>query len=204
MTVELLAGEKQRGETSKAIQACNDYLRMGSGRSLRDLAKQYHKMPQNATPTRSFDTLGAWSGRYDWQERAKAYDALVDERKTAEAEAVMQEGLALAHNRVKMLKELALKVRDAVVSEVVAKGKTVEVLDTATGHLLRGILDDIAKETGGRVSKQEVTGAGGGPIETRSLDGQSRDRAIASLADTLATALRADGAGRDGDMGAAE
>lgn len=29
----------------------------------------------------------------------------------------------------------------------------------------RGVLDDIAKETGGRVQKQELTGANGGPME---------------------------------------
>lgn len=185
--MELLAGEKQRGETSKAIQACNDYLRMGPGRSLRELAKQYNSESQrNTAPTLSSDTMMGWSSRYDWQERAQAYDTQTEARKTAEADAVMQEGLALAHNRVRMLKELAEKVRDFVVSETVAKGKTVETLDTATGHLLRGVLDDIAKETGGRVIKQEHTGKDGGPIETKDADGESRAKSLAALADALA------------------
>ena len=156
MTVELLAGEKQRGETSKAIQACNDYLRMGPGRSLRVLARQYGEDDQNLSPTRSLGTVLGWSTRYNWQVRAGEYDTEIEARKTAEAEAVMQEGLALAHERVRMLKVLADELQPFVLVGSTKKGIGVTAVDPATVAQLRGTLDDIAKETGGRVIKSEA------------------------------------------------
>ena len=155
MTVELLAGEKQRGETSKAMQACNDYLRMGPGRSLRELARQYNDHEQKLTPTRSMGTLGNWSTRYGWQDRGEQYDAELETLKTAEANAVMQEGLALAHERVRLLKQLAEDLQPFVTVGFTKKGVEVTAVDSATVAQLRGMLDDIAKETGGRVTKTE-------------------------------------------------
>jgi hypothetical protein len=162
MSIELLAGEKQYRESSKAVQACNDYLRMGPSRSLRQLTRQYNDMPRNTTPTHSFDTLGDWSGRYGWQERAVLYDSELEARKTAEADAVMGEGLALAHERVRLLKELARNLAELVVLEGKRRGESAQVVDTPVGQLLRGVLDDIAKETGGRVNKSELDVGGEG------------------------------------------
>ena len=154
--VELLAGAKQRNETSKAVQACNDYLRMGPGRSLRVLARRYNDHEQKLTPTRSMGTLGNWSTRYGWQDRGEQYDAELETLKTAEADAVMQEGLALAHERVRMLKALAEDLEPFVILGITKKGQEVKAVDPAAVAQLRGTLDDIAKETGGRVIKSEA------------------------------------------------
>ena len=164
--VEVLAGEKHKGETSKAIQACNDYLRMGPGRSLRLLARTYNALERKLTPTHSFATLGRWSGRYDWQARAEDHDTELEARKNAEAEAVMQEGLALPHERVRMLKDMAESLQPRIIWVGAKRGKPVEIIDPAIVAQLRGTLDDLAKETGGRVKRQEHSGPGGGPIET--------------------------------------
>ncbi len=45
--IEPLVGQKQRGESYRAIQACNDYLRMGPGRSVAELRRNYQEMPEN-------------------------------------------------------------------------------------------------------------------------------------------------------------
>lgn len=164
--IELLAGEKHKGESSKAMQACNDYLRMGAGRSLRQLARDYQKAPQNTTPTRSYDTIAKWSQAYDWVNRGGDYDKELEAKKNAEAEVVMQSGLALEHERVRLLKSMAGSLESRMLYEKSVKGETVELVDISVVSQLRGVLDDIAKETGGRVSKQEITGKDGGAIET--------------------------------------
>ena len=180
--VEVLAGEKYKGETSKAIQACNDYLRMGPGRSLRVLAASYNDMPQNATPTRSFDTLGTWSGRYSWQARAEEYDTALEARKTAEAEAVMSEGLALPHERVRMLKEMAGDLQPLQIRVGIKRGEEIKIIDPAVVAQLRGTLDDLAKETGGRVSKIESKIEGIIEVEDYREDLQRRISSIAARA----------------------
>ena len=45
--VQLLAGERCEGESDRAVVACNDYLRLGPGRSLRKLLKKPGKTRQN-------------------------------------------------------------------------------------------------------------------------------------------------------------
>lgn len=118
MAVELIAGEKARGESKKAVIACNDYLRMGPGRSLRLLLAEYDKNARSITPTRSLGTLGKWSTDYGWQARADHYDAAIEadkqaaekERQRAIAErrkAIMEDGAALDFERVAKLKRLA-------------------------------------------------------------------------------------------------
>lgn len=118
MALELVAGEKKSGESSKAIQAANDYCRMGAGRSLSGLLSQYREMPEKSAPTVSINTLQKWSQRFDWQERAEQYDAAIEaEKQAAEKErqreiaerrkAIMEEGAALDFERVERLKRFA-------------------------------------------------------------------------------------------------
>ena len=165
--VSVSAGERQKGETSKAVQACNDYLRMGPGRSLRALARNYTETHRNTSPTQSLDTLLRWSGRYAWQARAEEYDTELEARKNAEAEAVMSEGLALPYERVRMLKEMAADLQPLQIRVGIKRGEEIKIIDPAVVAQLRGTLDDLAKETGGRVKKQELTGKDGREIVFR-------------------------------------
>jgi hypothetical protein len=175
--IEPLAGERQRGETSKAIQACNDYLRMGPGRSLRLLHKQY-KDEQKLAPTRILGTLCNWSSRYGWQRRAEAYDAELDRLKTERAEEIMRSGLALAHERVEKLKDLAAFLETQMYEQddtgaypnvwlpdvkQIGGGEHAERVDIERFNAaligeFRATLDDIAKETGGRKQQMEHMG----------------------------------------------
>lgn len=65
----------------------------------------------------------------------------------------------------------------------------------------RGVLDDLAKETGGRVAKHEMSGPGGGPIE---VTDEQHDRAISTLAAALGALLPGGGGSAEGGLGSAE
>ena len=185
MCLEPLAGERQNNETDKAIQACNDYLRMGSGRSLSKLQAYYGETYQNQAPTKSLATLMEWSTRWGWQARCSLYDADWDARKTAERETALSYGLALDYERVEKLKRLAglleaqlYETNDATgvyhniwLPDVkqIGSGDDVERVDIERFNApliseYRAVLDDLAKEVGGRIRKQEVSGKDGGAI----------------------------------------
>ena len=194
--VVLLAGEKQERESSRARQGCNDYLRMGPGRSLRRLLEVYHKSDQKRPPTAHLSTLKRWSVSYGWQVRAEAYDAQIEAQKDARAAEIMASGLALEHERVEKLKKLAgflegqvyepdedgagypnIWLRDV---KQIGSGEDAERVDLERFNAplireYRGALDDLAKETGGRVHKTELTGAEGGPLEIKDMDGVLTD-----------------------------
>ena len=182
--MSLLAGERQSGESYRAIQACNDYLRMGPGRSLRSLAEHYSGSERNLAPTLSVGTLMGWSERYGWVERAASYDTRLEDAKNARAKDIMESGLALAHERVVKLKRLAGFLEEQMMekgeggvyhnvwlpdvkqigSGADAKRVDIERFNQGIISEYRATLDDLAKETGGRVSKQEITGKDGGGL----------------------------------------
>lgn len=118
MAVELIAGEKVKGESKKAVIACNDYLRLGIGRSLEKLHQSYTKAAPVAVPTKHLRVLKGWSSAYGWVERADHYDAALEaEKQAAEKErqraiaerrkTIMEDGAALDFERVAKLKRLA-------------------------------------------------------------------------------------------------
>ena len=111
--VELLAGQRQKGESYRAIVACNDYLRMGPRRSLRSMAND-SKSERMIADRRSVGTLMRWSARYEWQKRAEVYDAELDAAKTARAREIMQTGLVRVHERVIGLKQLTASLADPI------------------------------------------------------------------------------------------
>ena len=191
--INLLSGGRQKGESAKATQACNDYLRMGPGRSLADLARQYADTRQNA-PTFSIHTLKAWSVRYEWQKRTTEYDAQLEAAKNERAREIMQSGLSLTHERVDKLKTLA----DFLDGQIFEQGEDdeyhnvwlpdvkqigageyaervdIERFNSAIFEQYRGVLDDLAKETGGRVNKTDLT-SGGGPVPVTIIEVVKRE-----------------------------
>lgn len=104
--LQLLAGEQQENESARAVQACNDYLRMGPGRSLSKLTKKYAKSRQ-IPPTESLHTLKEWSEVFSWQARAIEYDAEREAEKNERRRKEFEAGLALDFERVRKLKRLA-------------------------------------------------------------------------------------------------
>jgi len=94
------------------------------------------------------------------------------------------EGLAVKAERVKKLKLLAALLERDIFGgflwvddiKIVGSGDNAEVVDferfnSAEVKEYRAALDDIAKEMGHRVSKQEITGADGGEITVRWVNG---------------------------------
>ncbi len=95
----------------------------------------------------------------------------------------LREGLALKAERVIKLKQLAALLERDIFGgflwtddiKVVGSGDNAEAIDfekfnSAEVKEYRGTLDDIAKEMGHRVSKQEITGADAGPIVVEASD----------------------------------
>lgn len=191
----LLAGARQKGESSRAIQGCNDYLRMGPSRSVAELYRRYAKTDIDALPTRSLATLKHWAARYGWTARGERYDAQLEEEKNARAQAIMSEGLALAYERVAKLHELAefLEAQlyetgeDGVYHNVwvpdvkqIGNGQWAERVDIErfNSSLIseyRAALDDLAKETGGRAQKVDQRNENSGEVTVRVVYDRSED-----------------------------
>jgi hypothetical protein len=163
-TIELLAGQRQDRESDAAVVACNDYLHQGPGRSLAKLIQKYTESDQESPPTTNLGVIKRWSAAYDWQGRASTYDAEVEQQKAAEIRRLRTEGLAADHNRIAELAEIfdALKqdflssglYRTDIKLSATGKEVEVEVFNKPLIDSMRGILDDIAKEVGGR--KQQI------------------------------------------------
>lgn len=189
--VQLLAGERKDGETDRAVIACNDYLRLESGRTLPKLLKKYSKSRRKSEPpTDSYDTLQKWSSAYGWQERASRYDAELEQERNERRRKEFEAGLALDFERVNKLKRLSLFLERQIYEKdesgrtIMVDGKPVTIepitpypnlwlrdvkavdkekveivrFNAAILEQYRGALDDLAKETGGRKQKQEMSG----------------------------------------------
>lgn len=179
--VELLFGETYKGESRKAIAACNDWLRLGAGRSLPFLLEQYSKAIQSEPngeqpPTLSLSTIKKWSADYSWSKRAELYDADINLQKEQERQRVFSEGLALDYERVRRLLRLAEFLEGQVYEtddngnytnvwlpdvKSVGSGENAERVDIVRFNAnviqqFRETLDDIAQEVGGRKRNVEV------------------------------------------------
>lgn len=190
--VELLAGERQARESKRAIWACNDYLRLGPGRSLQKLQQLYIEPSSTKPPSKHLRTLAEWSRQYGWQARAARYDAEIEHRRKVQDEVlererqerrrqIMESGLAVDFERVERLKRLeALLVQElgevdeqgnlvafkpdsvwAPDVKQIGSGEFAEKVDIvrfnrAIFETIRGLLDDLAKETGGRKQMHEI------------------------------------------------
>lgn len=203
--VTLLSGQAQNGESKNAIIACNDWLRMGAGRSLVALVQKYTEAHRDAPPTKSIDTIKKWSQEYAWQERADAYDAAIEDAKDARRREIMESGLALDYERVVELKRMAAFLSEQIYEQgesgeyynvwnpdvkQIGSGEFAERVDIErfNGEIfsqLRGTLDDLAKETGGRKQKTELTGANGGNIKVEDVSRLSDDERLARIAALL-------------------
>ena len=168
-----LSGRRHSREPAKAITACNDYLRLGPGRSLAKLHALYVERRERegkaSVPTARDRTLEAWSSRYGWQRRAEAYDAEMEALKTARAHEILNSGLALPHERVLKLKALFEQLEAELTegalwverTKGIGSGETFErvserLYNSALVSDLRGLLEDLAEETGGRQQRVSV------------------------------------------------
>jgi hypothetical protein len=169
--------------SSRASQALLDYLHLGPARTIPALLQHYQTIP--SAPTHSYATLRKWSFLHDWPARAIAFDAIENQSQQdefrARREALLQQGLALEHERIERLTAWLRKLDALVVDDEALWIKNVKVLHLENNRVervemrrfnaalirqLRGLLEDIAAETGGRPARNLLSRAGraqGGP-----------------------------------------
>lgn len=176
-----LKGVRQKGESDSAVIACNDWLRLGTGRTLPELLQKYSESYQDLPPTQSLPTLKDWSAKFAWSERAAEFDVDYEAYKNDERQAVMSYGTSLDYERVRKLKRLADFLEkqiyelstpdDSGIStylnvwlpdvKQIGTGKDAERVDIERFNAplieqYRSVLDDIAKEVGHRRQKTEI------------------------------------------------
>lgn len=140
-----------------------------------------------------------WSSLYQWvvraAERDKEQERIKDEVLKAEIEKIMSTGYAAVHKRVKHLDKLAKRQwKDMQKRELVwlpdvkqiGGGEFAERVDiirynAGLDEQFRKSLEDIAKETGGRVTKQEVSGPNGGPLPIQFLPEPAYEKSVDSI-----------------------
>lgn len=181
----LLAGARQPRETVKAVLACNAYLRYGPRRSFTKLLEQFKEQPDTA-PTFQRKTLENWSVKFGWVARAEEYDLRIEEERNARYDELMSTGLAVDAERVAKLKKLFKLLEADLYAKneagdfinlwledirSVGGGEYVNVVkyNAALISDIRGLLDDLAKETGGRKARTDIT-SGDEPIEVLGIE----------------------------------
>lgn len=193
--LELLAGERQASESDNALIACNDWLRMGPGRTLRKLLQRYAKMPQDTPPTDSLDTLKSWSADFKWADRATAYDAELELQKNILRQIEFARGATLDYVRTRKLRRLLALLEKQLYAKdefgrlfnlwlkdfkQIGAGEDsekveIERFNAALVEQLRGVLDDLAKETGGRRQKVDADVRASGELTIRVIGGIQED-----------------------------
>jgi hypothetical protein len=154
---------RQPEETPKAFDAFVLYRQMpASERSLEKVGQKLGK---------STALIERWSAKYKWVSRVAVWDEEQDrireEARATEIRKIMQSGFAQEHERVAALNRLAEKLLSEVDTDkklwledkkLLPNGDDVNLI-RFNGNLIeqvRGLLDDIAKETGGRIRKTEA------------------------------------------------
>jgi hypothetical protein len=209
------------------VIACNDWLRLGPGRSLSRLAEKYNEGQRRSAPSRSLTTLQKWSSKYGWAERATAFDVQWEQLKNQEREAELNFGLALDYERVRKLKRLADFLEAQLYEQGIegqfhnvwlpdvknvgygedAEKVDIERFNAALITQYRETLEDLAAEVGGRVKRQEVSGKDGGPIAHEvktTVDSSGFNQALSGLAQVLGTILSGTSPDPNGAVGSLE
>jgi hypothetical protein len=159
-------------ETPRAMVAYADYEALGSGRSLAKLAAEYQRRHNGGAtvPTVHLRRLEEWSSRLGWPQRIAA--ELGRQREEAEAAVreeraeILSSGLALTHERVKLLEGMARREASICV-------KLLDAMERDDGPNRRRLSDEygvmkirldaslkaLAEETGGRVRRVNVVKA---------------------------------------------
>jgi hypothetical protein len=159
-------------ESARARQAWADYLALGPARSLEALLNRYQTVP--SAPTRRITTLKQWSADFGWQARLQALAdqaaAAAEERERAYRRSILEDGYALAHERVALLKRLAVQLEHELVEggrlwvtdrKQIGGGEYAQVVEverfnSAEVSELRALLNDIAQEKGERARRVDV------------------------------------------------
>ena len=150
----------------------------------------------------------------DWYRKKYAVD--IDQLRQQAEHLALNDGLAKASERVALLKRIADKLTKDLFEDGlfwtdeikgVGSGNIAEIVEYEEFNAseireLRGVLDDIAKEVGGRVQKIDAKTEHTGEVKV--VDDDRFDRAILSLADAVREAIPGKSSESDGDVDAPE
>lgn len=135
-------------ETNKARQAFEDYYQLGPGRSLSKLHRLYMESATNPA-TKSYRWLAEWSRQHNWQDRVRERDDEIAKAQMNEIiQTATQTGYAVFQKRIHDLGRIA---------ERLFKLLEVGPLEPSSIREFRGLLGDIAAETGGRETRHSLT-----------------------------------------------
>ena len=93
--------EQQPGESAKAFEAFAIYRDMGVERSVRKVTQRLNK---------SLTLIGKWSSRYNWPERARAYDRDLDRQAHAQA---VRDVRSMTNRHIRIAMQLQAKALEA-------------------------------------------------------------------------------------------
>lgn len=154
--------EQLEGEPDLWFQRFTQFRLLGPRRTMRKAYVLSRQQEVGITVAEASTAGPSWREKakmYCWKERAAAWDLHKLEEQEVAADKVFNEGLALVHNRVDHLKQLAEKMEKYLLDPRTTR------LSPHLIEQLRGTYDDIAKELGQRVKETRLTGPGGGPVE---------------------------------------
>jgi hypothetical protein len=175
--------DRQPGESARAYEAFRNYRDAGPDRSLRKTADALHR---NRT------LMERWSANWGWVVRADAWDKEQDRLHQVEL-AKARRRMALSHARI----------AGAMQAKIVQRLQTIHAEDLTPGQLVSWLQVATTVERlalGEATARTEVTGAGGGPVETLDLGELSVEERAARLDRLVREASRRAGvAGAAGD-----
>ena len=112
-------------------------------------------------------TAHRWLGDPAFQAERKAREEALAKEEQAEIERILTTGYAAVHERVKALGDMARLIEQSYREDGKEDGNVIyQWLAPDKVREWRGCLDDIARELGQRIKKQEVTGKDGAPVSS--------------------------------------
>lgn len=126
--------ERQEGETKKAFEAFTIYRDLGITRSIREVAQKLNK---------SVALIGRWSSKFNWVERAQAFDDEMDRKAILENEKKRKEMVKRHANAATMFQ-----------AKVVERLNTLKPEELSPNDLIRWFTEAVKIE---RLSRGEST-----------------------------------------------
>lgn len=161
-------GERMPGESDLAVVACNVWLSLNQGRNYYILTMEMQRLYKDGRIDHlpSPKELRLWRQKYDWESRAAKYDSNLELYNEYHAYNTLVRPLAQNWGRIQKLIYLAERLESLIEDNLILtevkrlkSGNTVTTSKMNTPLLIqyRAVLDDIAKETGGRSGRAGVT-----------------------------------------------
>lgn len=136
MAEQVQPWEKQPHETGKAYEAFLIYRDLGQGRTYTAVATKLQK---------SYTLIRRWKGKYDWEQRASAYDKYLDRQAGIKSKETIAKTRERQLKIAMQLEVKALKALETIEPEDLSPRDVKELLRLATDLEHRLILHDEEK-----------------------------------------------------------